>query len=109
MASDITEPVWIQAAPYGSYSTATTDYTVTREKAARMVENFKNNIRGHDIALDYDHRIDVNKGNKASGWVRDMELRDDGLYWYVAWTPQASQEIRAGEWKYFSAEWIDEW
>lgn len=109
MASDVTEPVWIQAAPYGNYSTATTNYSITREKAARMVENFKNNVRGHDIALDYDHRLDANKGNKASGWVRDMETRDDGLYWLVAWTPQASGEIRAGEWKYFSAEWIDEW
>jgi phage I-like protein len=109
MASDVTEPVWIQAAPYGSYSTATTDYTITPEKATRMVENFNNNVRGHDIALDYDHRVDVSKGNKASGWVRGMETRDDGLYWLVAWTPQASGEIRAGEWKYFSAEWIDEW
>lgn len=109
MASDMSEPVWIQAAPFGSYSTATTDYTITPEKAIRMVENFKNNVRGHDMALDYDHRQDKSKGNKASGWVRDMELREDGLYWHVAWTPQARDEIRAGEWKYFSAEWLDEW
>lgn len=108
-SDDASEPVWIQAAPFGSYSTATTDYTITTDKASRMVENFKNNVRGHDIALDYDHRIDPAKGNKASGWVRDMEIRDDGLYWLVAWTPQARDEIRAGEWKYFSAEWIDEW
>ena len=108
-SDDASEPVWIQAAPFGSYSTATTDYTITRDKAARMVDNFKNNVRGHDMALDYDHRVDVAKGNKASGWVRDMQIRDDGLYWLVSWTPQARDEIRAGEWKYFSAEWIDEW
>lgn len=104
------EPVWIQAAPYGHFEPYPgVNLSLTREQADRMVDNFRNNVRGHDLELDFDHKTDRAKGNKASGWVRDMEARDDGLYYLTAWTDTARQEIMAGEWKYFSMEWTDEW
>jgi phage I-like protein len=109
MASDPADAVWIQLAPFGTWTPYGQDLSISREKANRMVNHFKQNIRGHEIELDYDHKMDRAKGNKASGWIRDMEVRDDGLYGLVAWTPLAKQEIAAGEWKYFSLEWSDQW
>lgn len=111
MASDDAQTFhWIQAYPFGEWADPTGNvHTITPEKCTLMLNNFKNNVRGHEIATDYDHRKDVSKGNKASGWVRDMMLKDDGLWWLMEWTPTAKQEIQAGEWKYFSPEWVDEW
>lgn len=112
MASDDNATMtWIQAYPFGKWTEPTTGkvHDITPEKCKLMLDNFKNNVRGHEIATDYEHRRDIAKGNKASGWIRDMMLRDDGLYWLMEWTPTAREEIVAGEWKYFSPEWADEY
>lgn len=101
---------WIQAYPYDSWDHpifGTT--TITPEIAHKFVENFKNGVRGHEIATDYEHGLDGAKGNRASGWIRDMEARDDGLFFGVEFTETAKEEIRNGEWKYFSVEHYDDW
>ena len=101
---------WVQAYPFDSWDHpiyGTT--TVNREIGSRYVENLKSNVRGQDIATNYEHGEDPAKGAKASGWIRDAELRDDGVYLQVEFTPTAIQEIKNGEWKYFSAESYDEW
>lgn len=104
------EPVWIQAFPYGHWPHPIyTDTTITGDRGQRLVKNFKDNVRRQDIATDYNHGQDPAKGSKASGWVRDAELRDDGVYIAVDFTPTARQEIAAGEWKYFSAMMLDAW
>ena len=95
-------PVWVQWAPFGTWKPYGTDLSVTPEMASEMVANFKNRVRGHDIELDYDHKSDRAKGNKASGWIRDMEVRTDGVWALIEWTPTARAEIKAGEWKYLS-------
>ena len=105
----VAEPTWIQLAPYGTWKPYGQDLSVTPEMASRMVENFKNGIRGHEIETDYDHKMDKAKGNKASGWIRDVEARTDGLWGLVDWTETARQEIHAGEWKYFSMDWHPAW
>lgn len=103
------DPVWVQLAPYGTWRPYGTDLSVTPEMAQRMVENFKSNVRGHEIETDYDHKMDKAKGNKASGWIQDVEARTDGLWGLVKWTDTARREIQAGEWKYFSLDWHPAW
>jgi phage I-like protein len=105
------EPRWIQAFPFGKWHNPDWggDYEMTPEKAIRMVANFKNNVRGQDIPLNYYHGQDPAKGQKAAGWIRDMEVREDGLYILPDWTDTAKAELAASEWRYLSPEWYDEW
>lgn len=102
--------IWVQAFPFDTWDHPIFgETTVDRDKAITYKANFDKKIRGQDIATDYEHGEDPAKGRKASGWIREMDVRDDGLYFGVNFTETAKQEIKTGEWKYFSTEISDEW
>lgn len=102
--------VWLQAYPYKTWSHPIfSDTTVDLDVAQQMVKNFHEGVYGQEIPTDYEHGLDPAKGKKASGWVKAIEARDDGLYYGVQFTETARKEIEAGEWKYFSAEHYDTW
>lgn len=101
--------VWIHALPAKVWHTEEFgDVPVTQETLQRMVNNFYGRVRGQEIATDYDHGRDRAKGSKASGWIREAEVRDDSLWLAVEPTPTALAELQNQEWKYFSLEW-DDW
>jgi Mu-like prophage I protein len=100
----------IMAVPFDAWDHPVYGMTVfDRAMAETMKVNFDMGIRGQDIATDYDHGMDPAKGGKASGWVKGMRVGDDGLYWTVEFTEEATKELSAGEWRYFSPEWFDTW
>ena len=96
---------WIHAAPINRTYKHPLYGTIkfTAEKVNRMAQNIKAGVRGIDIAIDYAHRA----GDKAAGWVRDAEVRSDGLWLLVEWTPAAAEAIRNKEFRYFSPEFVD--
>ncbi len=97
----------MQALPLGSYHHPVYGrINVTPEKVARMVQNFNDGVRGTDIDIDYDHKVNT---GKAAGWVRAMHAKPDGLWFDVEWTQAAKDSIKAGEYKYFSPEFADAW
>lgn len=101
------EGTWIQAMPYGKYQHPTYgEIDLNADRGAKFVANFKSNVRGQDLDIDYDHK---EKDGKAAGWVRDAEARTDGVYLQVEWTPPALQAIKNKEYRYFSPEFDDEW
>ncbi|WDR00742.1 phage protease [Devosia sp. J2-20] len=63
---------------------------------------------GSDLMVDYDHQslwaVGPNKGGRAeaSGWFKAFEVRDDGIYGQIQWTPAAAAKIKAGEYRYIS-------
>ncbi|HEX4920810.1 MAG TPA: phage protease, partial [Candidatus Bathyarchaeia archaeon] len=79
----------------------------TPELGQKFKEHFDNNTYGQELQVNYEHGYDVAKGNKAAGWVQDIEPRDDGVYYKVKFTEPALAEIKAGEWKYLSPEYND--
>lgn len=85
------------------------EINVTREKAESFKKNFDNQVRGQEIATDYAHGDDKAKGEKASGWYRSLEVKDDGLWAKVELTPTAAKEVADGEWRYFSPSYLDSW
>jgi Mu-like prophage I protein len=104
------DAVWIDALQARTYSTPNYgDIVVTHEKLNDFVKNFKDNVRGIEIVTDYEHGKDTAKGSRASGTVVDMVVDGDKLKYQVAFTDQAKQEIKNGEWKYFSADWLDKY
>lgn len=101
---------WVHALSIGEYKHP--KYGVlkfTPDRIRRFATNVKNKIRGIDPDIDYDHKLDASKGMAAAGWVRDAEERDNGLWLLVEWTKKAAQAIHDKEYRYFSAEFIDEW
>ncbi len=98
---------WIQAMPFGRY-----DHPVygsiefTPEKAQQFAANVKNHVRGQDLDIDYDHKAN---GGEAAGWVKDAEVRSNGLWLFVDWTKKAYELIKDKAYRYFSPEFTDEW
>jgi hypothetical protein len=110
LGQQLAETSWVHALPIGKY-----DHPVygamdfTTEKINNFALSVKQKTRGIDLDIDYDHKQDPAKGDKAAGWIKDAEVRTDGLYLNVNWTPSAAQALKDGEYRYFSPEFDDEW
>lgn len=83
------------------------EFEITPLVLAEMKKNFENKIRGIDIALDYFHKSD----EEASGWLKSLELREDGteLWGIVDWTLSAKKKLSEREIRYFSPDFAFEW
>lgn len=112
---DANNTAWLEALPARVYHTPIYgEVPVTVEKLQRMIKSFKENVRGQEIAVNFDHGADKAKGNKAAGWYKDFAIgvSKDGsptLKAQVQFTDEAATEIKSGAWKYFSMEWDDLW
>jgi len=102
---------WVEAIAPKTYVTpAYGEVVITPEQIDAYVRNINTNVRGQDIAINFEHGIDPSKGLKAAGWIKQARKNDRGiLELAVDFTEKAKEEIRSGEWKYFSLEWDDEW
>lgn len=102
---------WIEAIEPKSYHTpAYGEVVITPEKIDNFIHNINTNIRGQDIAINYEHGLDPSKGKKAAAWIKGARKNDKGrLELALDFTEPAKQEVINKEWKYFSLEWDDEW
>lgn len=101
---------WVKMMNYGTYKHALYgDLVFDAQKVKRFSDNQKKNVRGIEPDIDYDHKLDPTKGHQAAGWIKDTDVRTDGLYALVEWTPTAVGEIKEGKWRYISPEFVDEW
>ncbi len=103
-------PVWNQIAKQGSFAGHVSgpfkmDLTTFEE----IVTNFKA-TKNRAVPIDYEHAseqdptsgsIPVN-GAPAQGWIRDLKIEDGNLWGLVEWGAQAREQIRAGQYKFFS-------
>lgn len=61
-----------------------------------------------DLVVDYDHQSDlaavpgVGGTAPAAGWIKELQVRDDGIWGRVEWTETAAQRLRAREYRYIS-------
>lgn len=105
--SQADQPRWIQAFPYGTYHHPVHGLLqFTADKAQRMAEGVKANLRGQDLDIDYDHKA---YHGGAAGWVKDAEARADGLWLAVQFTRKALSEIKDKVYRYFSPDYWKEW
>jgi outer membrane biosynthesis protein TonB len=98
---------WIQAMPVGTYvHPAYGDLTFSQERLQAFAASVNNKVLQKDLDIDYDHKARV---DHAAGWVQQAQVRDNGLWLYVTWTPAAQQKLQDKEYRYFSPEFQDEW
>lgn len=59
--------------------------------------------RGNDLVIDYEHAtVDGGKA-PASGWIKELKYTDGkGIEAKVAWTEEAAEYVKKGEYRYFS-------
>jgi len=101
-----TNASWVHALPIGNYKHPLYGtISVTAERAKRFAESVTKKVRGIDLSINYVHDND----NVAAGWVKDAQDRADGVWLFVEWVKDAAQAIRDKKWRYFSAEFKDEW
>lgn len=100
---------WVHALPLGTYQhPAHGELSFSRDRIKRFASSIKSRVLGIDPDIDYDHKKDPTKGNKAAGWVKDAEDRENGLWLLVEWTSAAKEAIANKEYRYFSTEYVDE-
>ena len=101
---------WVHALPFGKYQHPLHgELNFDGSKLNALASSVKQKTRGIDPDIDYDHKTDPAKGNQAAGWVKDAEVRNDGLYLQVDFTTDGAQDIRDKKYRYFSADYADEW
>jgi phage I-like protein len=95
-------PEWLRLLPLGQVNLVDgrPPFEVNPESLADMVKAF--GARGTDLVIDYEHQS-LNGGQApAAGWIKDLEVREDGLWAEVEWTGQAEAYLRQREYRYFS-------
>jgi len=101
---------WVHALPFGEYQHPLHGKMVfDTAKLSGLATSVKQKVRGIDPDIDYDHKTDPAKGNQAAGWVKDADVRGDGLWIKVDFTDDGAQDVKDKKYRYFSAEFVDEW
>lgn len=97
---------WVHALPIGNYKHPVYgDINIDAARVKAFVDSVKNKVRGIEPSINYDH----NNSGPASGWVKDADGRDNGVWLFVDFTADAIKSIKEKAYKYFSAEFNDEW
>lgn len=102
---------WIQLIPAGRFQArdGRGPYDAGGEKELRdILARTKAFVGATDMVVDYDHQSvyavkpGVGGTAKAAGWIKEMEVRANGIWGRVEWTAAALQAIKAGEYRYLS-------
>lgn len=102
------DSTWIHALPFGQYKHPIWGVIdANMDKINRLSDSVKKKVRGIDPSINYNHDNDDKDG--ATGWVKDSQVRSDGLWLFVEFVKDAAQKVREKKFKYFSIEFADEW
>src|SRR5258708_1345361 len=109
-ATGLANTYWIQAFRFSTWDHPKYgEEKIDQAFAEQMIANFQANTYGQDLPIDFEHGEDSSKGLQTAGWIRDMQLRDDGLYYLVEFTKDAVDEIKDGKWRYISPAYFSYW
>jgi phage I-like protein len=95
-------PYWLRLLPLGHVNLVDgrPPFEVDPESLTDMVKAFA--ARGTDLVIDYEHQTLSGGQAPAAGWIKDLEVREDGLWAQVEWTGQAEEYLKRREYRYFS-------
>jgi len=102
-------PEWVHLLPLGVFRgrDGRGPYRVADTAAATAVLTATQaHLAGAAMVLDYNHQawLAARTGGPApaAGWVRELAVRDDGLWGRIDWLPEADQAIAKKEYRYLS-------
>ncbi len=76
---------------------------IAREHLETAMQNFERT--GRACAVDFDHGLDYGRTpeeRRAAGWIRSLDLTDQGLFAEFDATEEAAQWIRSGAYRFIS-------
>ncbi len=105
------DDVWLRLVPAGKFSArdGRGPFDAGDRKVMEEIVAATRAYHGStDMLIDYDHQSvfgakdGVGGTAKAAGWVKELQVRDDGIYGRVKWTAAAAAAIKAEEYRYLS-------
>lgn len=101
-------PSRIKIIPAGTFKTPKYgDLEITREMLEQMRRNFHDGVRAGGaltgLPIDIEHG-ETSYRDAAAGWMKDIEVYDDGAYAKVEWTSLGEDLLSKGLYKFFSPE-----
>lgn len=98
---DIKEvPKEIKILPLGLVKSQKGNFVVDKESFDSIEKQFKG--RKLDIVIDYEHQTLQNTQAPAAGWIKELSLKQDGIYATVEWTDKAKDYLANKEYRYLS-------
>lgn len=79
-----------------------------RAELQRIVDRTVAHLGATELMVDYDHQAvfgaipNVGGRAEAAGWIKQLEVRDDGIWGLVDWTADAAAKIAAKAYRYIS-------
>ncbi len=109
LAAEGAAPDWVQLLPFGEIVARDgRRWSLPKAKAAAVIAASLAIAASADLPFDYDHQSDlaavagVGGTAPASGWIKELQARDDGIWARVEWTARAAALIAAKEYRYAS-------
>lgn len=104
LPSEGAAPAWVHLLPLGTIKgrDGRTFHLGNPDQVIAASEN------GADLPIDYEHQIDDPSRRKkgaavpAAGWIKELQIRDEGIWGRVEWTQAARNMIAAKEYRYIS-------
>lgn len=107
---------WVRLFPIGEAKTndGRTYRVEDRAHAEEIVAASLARAGGRDLPFDYDHQTvfaavrGVGGNAPASGWIKEFQVREDGIWARAEWTAKAASAMADGEYRYLSPTFIDD-
>ena len=108
---------WNKLLPAGSFTARDGRgpfHTGGRSEMEAIVARTKKYAGGTELMIDYDHQafLSAVKGvggtAKAAGWIKELEVREDGIWGLIEWTTLAARAIKRGEYRYLSPSYSND-
>ncbi|MFH1796274.1 MAG: phage protease [Pseudomonadota bacterium] len=103
---------WVQLCPAGKFTSSRDErgpWDAGGRADMEAIVRRSLSIAGRtDLVVDYDHQSvygavpGVGGTAPAAGWIKEMQVRDAGIWGRVEWTASAAAAIKAGEYRYLS-------
>jgi len=102
---------WIQVLPAGTFKPndgrkmPVPHWSIDAKSAAKLIDNFRQ--QKNKLVIDYEHQTLYKEKNgmpaPAAAWMVDLQWREgSGLWAKTEYTPQAAQQIKDKQYRYFS-------
>ncbi len=92
---------WIRILPKGTFKRDGRTIKLDDAFLQAIKRNFDAGVLGRDVPVNFEHQYTP---LGAAGWVRALEVRDDGLYALIEWTDIGKEAIEKQRFKYVSVE-----
>ena len=93
-------PEYIRVLPLGYVSSEKGDFIVDAESFDMMKTYMEH--RAIDIVIDYEHQTLRDMQAPAGGWIKNLFLKNDGIFAKVEWTQKAKEYLKNKEYRYLS-------